>query len=87
MNSETVRYTATLPLPLVNELEKMAKERLIPSVNYAINEALDEYLKDRKTTRYEELMREAGHDKAFLARTIRCQEGFEIVDGEVLGEW
>ncbi|MCL2035449.1 MAG: hypothetical protein FWG94_12090 [Oscillospiraceae bacterium] len=87
MKFETVRYTATLPMPYVDELKKMAQDKVIPSVNFAINEALDEYMKGRKTALYENLMKEAGCDKAFLSRTMKCSEDFAHVDSEVSGEW
>ena len=87
MKTETVRYTATLPLVYVDELKEMAKKKKITSVNVAINEALDEYLKNQRAARYEALMREAGRDEAFLARTAGCFEDFETVDSEVSGTW
>jgi metal-responsive CopG/Arc/MetJ family transcriptional regulator len=87
MRPETIRYTATLPLACVDKLKEMAKEKKIPSVSYAINEALDEYLKNRKSTQYADMMREAGRDKAFIARTVSCAEDFSAADGEVFGTW
>ena len=87
MTLKTVRYSATLPLTHVNELKELAREKKIPSVNFAINEALDEYLKDRKAAQYETLMKEAGQDKAFLSRTTNCAEDFSAVDDEVSGKW
>jgi len=84
---KTVRYTATLPLAYVDELKELAKDRIIPSVNFAIKEALDEYLRDRKAAQYKTLMKEAGQDKAFLTRTMSCAEDFSSVDGEVSGKW
>ena len=87
MKLETVRYTATLPLVYVDELREMAKKKKIPSVNFAINEALDEYLKNQKAAQYEALMREAGRDETFLARTTGCFEDFKVVDSEVSGTW
>ena len=87
MRQETIRYTATLPMAYVNELKEMAREKKIPSVNFAINVALDEYLKNRKTEHYKALMKQAGCDKAFLARTKSCADDFEIVDSEVSGTW
>jgi len=87
MKLDTVRYTATLPLVYVDELKEMAKEKKIPSVNYAINKALDEYLKNCKAAHYEALMREAGHDQSFLARTMSCADDFISVDAEVSGAW
>lgn len=87
MPTKTTRYTATLPIIYVDELKELAKERVIPSVNFAINEALDEYLKSRKAAQYEEFMKEAGRDKAFLSRTLTCAGDFKAVDSEVSGTW
>ena len=87
MISKTVRYTATLPHSYIDELKELAKEKKIPSVNFAINEALDEYLKDRKAAQYETSLKEAGKDKAFLTRTMSCAEDFSAVDDEVSGSW
>jgi DNA polymerase/3'-5' exonuclease PolX len=83
----TIRYTATLPENFVAQLKEMAKEKAIPSVNFAINEALSEYLKKRKQSQYEALLKEAGQDKAFIDRTIRCSEDFVAVDGEGGERW
>jgi len=87
MKSETVRYTATIPVVYVDELKEMAKEKKIPSINYAINEALEEYLKNLKAAKYEAQIREAGRDEAFLARTVSCSDDFKAVDNEVSGTW
>jgi DNA polymerase/3'-5' exonuclease PolX len=87
MATKTVRYTATLPSVHINELKEMAKIKKIPSVNFAINEALNEYLKRNKKAQYEALMKEAGHDEAYLERTLKCAEDFTAVDGEVANEW
>jgi DNA polymerase/3'-5' exonuclease PolX len=76
-----------LPLAYLDELKEMAKEKKIPSVNFAINEALDEYMKRQKAAEYEALMKKAGRDKAFLTRTTTCAEDFKIVDSEVSGTW
>ncbi|MDR2713266.1 MAG: hypothetical protein LBB91_09180 [Clostridiales bacterium] len=87
MTARTVRYTATLPHKYIDELKKLAKEKIIPSVNFAINEALDEYLKSRKMAQYEALMKEAGQDNAFLSRTLSCAKDFKAIDSEVPGTW
>jgi len=87
MKPETIRYTATLPLAHIDELKELAKNKKIPSVNFAINEALDEYMKKRKALQYEALLQKAGQDKAFLARTISCAEDFQQIDSEDLDKW
>jgi len=82
-----MRYTATLPLSYVNELKELAKMKKIPSVNFAINEALDEYLKNKKIAQYEALMKEASQDREFVSRTMRCAEDFSAIDSEVSRTW
>ena len=85
MATKTIRYTATLPLDHANELRGHAKEKKIPSVNYAINVALDMYIKEQKAAEYEAQMKNAGQDKAFLSRTMSCAGDFNAVDSEVEG--
>ena len=45
--SKTVRITATLPSIYLDELKQMAEEQQIPSVNFAIRQALEAYLKQK----------------------------------------
>ncbi len=85
--SKTVRITATLPSIYLDELKQMAEEQQIPSVNFAIRQALEAYLKQVKKREYDEMMQEAAKDAAFLARTEKCAEDFDPFDSEVLGEW
>ena len=87
MTSKTVRYTTTLSLDYLDELRALANKKTIPSVNHAINEALEVYLKSLKVAQYEASMKEAGRDKAFLSRTLTCADDFQHVDAEVSGEW
>ena len=87
MAAKTIRYTATLPLDRVNELRGLAKKKKIPSVSYAINAALDMFIKEHKAAEYKAQMKNAGQDEAFLARTQKCADDFEYVDNEVDGIW
>jgi len=87
MATKTIRYTATLPIDHVNELRGLAKEKKIPSVNYAIKEALEMYIKEQKTAEYKTQMENASQDKAFLSRTLNCASDFNAIDGEVEGKW
>ena len=87
MTTKTIRYTATLPLDHINELRGLAKAKKIPSVNYAINAALEMYIKERRAAEYEAQMKEAGQDKAFISRTMNCADDFNAIDSEVDGKW
>ncbi|MDY3031032.1 MAG: hypothetical protein SOS24_04635 [Clostridia bacterium] len=85
--SKTIRYTTTLPELYIDELKHMAQAKVIPSVNFAIRAALDEYLKQMKKNEYEAMLREAANDTAFMQRTLQCADDFSFSDGEVPGEW
>ena len=85
--TETTRYTATLPVCYLNELKSLAQSKKIPSVNFAIRQALDEYMTQLKKKQYDDAMREAAQDKAFVKRTMRCSDDFGYADSEVQGEW
>lgn len=82
-NIKSIRYTATLQEESINELKALANEKKIPSVNFAIREAVADYLSRIKKSEYDELMCEAGKDKDFLERTTNCEKDFKAVDSEV----
>ena len=87
VNVSTSRVTATLPTEQVKLLKQLSLEHRIPSVNFAIRQAVDEYLKQLKKTQYETLMADAANDDDFMQRTLSCAEDFAYVDSEVAGEW
>ena len=88
MNSyEAIRITATLPAAFIDELKTLVNSKQIPSVNFAIKQAVDEYLKQIKKNQYEAMMKEAAADKAFMSRTSKCNEDFAFADSEVDSEW
>ncbi len=87
VNSSTSRVTATLPTEQVKMLKQLSLEHRIPSVNFAIRQAVDEYLKQLKKSQYETLMAEAANDDDFIQRSMSCAEDFAYVDSEVAGEW
>lgn len=78
-SNRTVRYTASLPAEYINELKLLTKEQAIPSFNFGIKAALDNYLKRTKQKKYETQMREAASDKDFLARTFKCDDDFSKI--------
>ena len=66
----------------IDMLPDSAIEKVITFIS-----TLDEYLTSREATQYEVLMKEAGHDDAFLNRTLCCSEDFELVDAEISEKW
>ena len=86
-NTDTTRITATLPESFIAELKKLVKCNQVPSVNFAIRQAVNDYLAQARKRQYYEMMKEAAKDKAFMSRTTQCDEDFSFSDSEVQGEW
>lgn len=87
MQRNTMKYTAVLPVEQVESLKRMASRKEIPSVNYGIRQALDQYLENEKRARYKKEMQMAAQDNEFMARTLGVQEAFAEVDAEEMNEW
>lgn len=77
--NRTVRYTASLLAEYIDELKLFAEEHAIPSVNFGIKAALDNYLKRMKQTKYEAQMHEAASDKDFITRICMCDDDFNKI--------
>lgn len=45
---KTICYTTTFSSSYLEELKKFTKENIIPSINYAIRYAIEEYIKYEK---------------------------------------
>ena len=86
-NNNITRITATLPETSIDELKKLVRCNQVPSVNFAIRQAVNDYLAQVRKKRYYAMMKEAANDKAFMSRTIQCNEDFSFSDSEVQGEW
>ena len=66
--------------PIGYSLSGICRQRAILTI-------LDEQVTLPLSPTYSQLMSEAGCDEEFLSRTFTCQEDFELVDSEVLGQW
>jgi hypothetical protein len=84
---QTIKYTATISEESIQELKMLAEKKVIPSVNYAIREAIEEYIVLTKKQLYEKQMQEAAEDEQFQKRTLDCGKDFTFVDSEVVGSW
>ena len=79
----TIKYTATLSTSSIDELKSLADRKIVPSVNFAIREAIEAYIVRTKKELYEKAIREASQDEDFLRRTFETQEAFSFVDSEI----
>ena len=84
---ETKRITTTLPVAFIDELKALVSSNQIPSVNFAIRQAVDDYLAEARKRKYDAMMKEAANDRAFMSRTSKCDEDFIFADSDVQSEW
>lgn len=82
-----IKYTSVLPVEYVDSLKELVSSDSIPSINYGIREAVEQYLVLKKNEQYDAQMIEASKDKEFMKRTMKADSEFAYVDCEVSGEW
>ena len=83
----TVEYTAILPRSCTDDLKLLTKRNMIPSVNQGIRLAVEDFIRGQERLVYEQSIREAAKDPAFIKRTMDAQEAFTNVDAEGLDTW
>lgn len=86
-NDKNIKYTTVLPSEYVLELKELAEKKFIPSVNFGIRLAVENFIIESKSEIYQKQMEAAAEDKKFITRTLATQEAFENVDEEVDGQW
>lgn len=83
----SIRYTTVLPAKYVEELKKLAADKIISSVNNGIREAIEQYLADSRRQQYARQMADAAKDQGYLDRTLDTQAAYRHLDNEVGGRW
>jgi rRNA-processing protein FCF1 len=78
----SVKYTAVLPKNCLDELKTLTEKKVIPSVSQGIRLAVEDFVLIHKQRLYEDALRDAAADKAFMGRTLDAQKAFAAVDAE-----
>ena len=86
-NTKNIKYTAVLPNEYVLELKELAAKKFIPSVNFGIRLAVENFISESKSELYQKQMEAAAKDKQFIKRTLETQEAYANADSEVGGQW
>lgn len=86
MVKKTKNYTFSLPLDLLDKLKDHASEGNVPSVNYAVKEAIETYVvKIDKENLYKQ-MKKAAEDPLFLEDLESTMTAFSAADFETTRE-
>jgi len=83
----SIKYTTVLPKICIDELKTLADKKIVPSVSQGIRLAIENFVAAQKKQEYENLMKEAANDEAFVKRTMETQNDFSAVDEEGMGVW
>jgi hypothetical protein len=86
-SAKNIKYTAVLPNEYVAELKELAAIKFIPSVNFGIRLAVENFITESKNELYQKQMEKAAEDKQYIRRTMETQEAYEVVEDEVDGQW
>ena len=85
MATETIKSTINLNKHDKEQLEYLVSINEINSVTDGINQAIANFIKDKRKKLYAAKMEEAKSDEDFLTRTMKVQKEFEKSDSEVEG--
>lgn len=79
-------YTFSLPVNLLNKLKHYSNEGYVPSVNAAVKEALESYVRIIEKQNLYNQMREAANDPMFLEDLEGVMSDFSYADFELTKE-
>ena len=86
MGQMVKNYTFSLPIDLLNKLKKYSSEGYAPSVNAAVKEALESYVKQFEKQNLYNQMKAAAQDPIFLQDLEEAMNDFSYADFEATKE-
>ena len=85
MNSGLKSITFSLPVEYIDKLREYSKNKIIPSMNAGIRDALDNYFKLQEKKRVYEIMKEASTDNLLLNDISESMAAFNCIDEDADG--
>ena len=86
MGQSIKNYTFSLPIDLLNKLKKYSSDGYVPSINAAVKEAIETYVKQiEKKTLFNE-MKAAAQDPLFIQDLEEAMNDFSLTDFEATKE-
>ena len=79
-------YTFSLPIDLLNKLKKYSTEGYVPSVNAAVKDALESYVKQVEKHNLYNQMKTAAQDPMFMHDLEEVMNDFSYTDFEATKE-
>jgi predicted DNA-binding protein len=86
MSHSVKNYTFSLPIDLLNKLKEFSSEGYVPSVNAAVKEAIESYVKILEKQSLYMSMKEAAKDPMFIKDLEETIKDFNYSDFEATKE-
>jgi hypothetical protein len=86
MHQVVKNYTFSLPIDLIDRLKSYSSDGYISSVNSAVKEALESYVKNIEKQKLYDEMKAASQDPLFMADLQESMNSFSYTDFEATKE-
>jgi len=86
MSHVVKNYTFSLPIDLLNKLKQFSNEGHVPSINAAVKEAIESYVKILEKQYLFDQMKEAAQDPMFINDLQNAMDDFSLSDFEATEE-
>ncbi len=83
MGKKKKNYTFSLPIEQMEKLKNYLNEEEMPSLNYAVREAIEAYINNHEKQKLKEEMKKAAEDPLFLGDIEEIMADFSHSDSEV----
>ena len=84
---KSIKYTTVLPKICIDDMKSLVDKKIVPSVSQGVRLAIESFIKAQKQQEYENSLKDATNDHAFIKRTMDTQNDFTDVDGEGIKSW
>lgn len=82
MTSNLKNITFSLPVEYIDKLREYSKNKITPSMNAGIRDALDNYFKMQEKRKTYEIMKEASSDKQLFNDICETMSAYSFSDEE-----
>lgn len=86
MSMENKNYTFSLPIELIDKVRDYSQGGYIPSINFAVREAIESYVKNLDKEKLYDEMKKASKDPLFLSDLNQTMDDFSYADSDHIKE-
>lgn len=86
--SSITKFTANIKTDLMEQLKDLIKkDESVSTISFALNDAIEQYLKMKHKMEYKKLMGQAVNDKGFIERLKKVEENYNLKNDPEKEKW